>query len=436
MVGTALLAVVAAAALVIGTAPPAPGPSDAFTAAAAGYDVPREILSALGWAQSRLDHRAAGRTGGCGVMQLADDGVTDTLAAAAALTGRSRAQLCADEAANVAGAAAVLRSYADRSGLDATARADVDRWHGPVGRFAGAVGDPLARLFADSVLGRDAAGGPRSPDHPTATWSPAHDDNFRDADREKSHPIDYVVIHMTQGSYSGTLAWFQNPASEVSAHYTVRSSDGALFQSVREKDIGWHAGNRDYNARSIGIEHEGFIDNPAWFTDAMYRSSAALTRSLTEKYGIVRDRAHIVAHREVPGADHTDPGKYWNWTYYLQLVKGATGIGQGTVAAPEVTVHSAARSDREHRASGFHTRRAQVLKETFGFKPIVGHPLHRRSSPCTVRPSPAWKGMRDGASSGALRRPGRRSRPGRRHPRGCHAGGPVRVGCRSLRRPA
>ncbi len=36
------------------------------------------------------------------------------------------------------------------------------------------------------------------------------------------------------------------------------------------------------------------VSDPAWFTDAMYRSSAALTRHLTDKYGIPRDRA---AHR-------------------------------------------------------------------------------------------------------------------------------------------
>ncbi|MEV4621549.1 N-acetylmuramoyl-L-alanine amidase [Asanoa sp. NPDC049573] len=363
MVGRALLAVVAAATLAGAAAGPAAAAAgrapSAFDSAAARYDVPRDLLLSLGWAQSRLDQGAVGRGGDCGVMQLS---VGRTLPVAEALTGLSRGDLCGSEAANVAGAAAVLRFYSDRDGLSSAARSDVNRWYGPVARFAGPVDDSIARLFADTVYDQLAAGfaGParvaarpvapergrfedvpawgtaseRSPDHPPAVWAPAHKDNYEVANREKSGPIDFVVIHVTQGSYAGTIAWFKNPESEVSAHYTFRSSDGAVTQSVREKDIGWHAANKDYNARSIGIEHEGFIENPAWFTDAMYRSSAALTRILTREYGIPRDRKHIIGHGEVPTADHTDPGPYWNWTYYLELVNGNFLKGTGIVDTP------------------------------------------------------------------------------------------------------
>ncbi|MEV4534182.1 N-acetylmuramoyl-L-alanine amidase [Asanoa sp. NPDC049518] len=354
------------AALVVGLVAVPAVPSDAasdrsFAAAAERYDVPPDLLVALGFVQSGLDHRAAGRAGGHGIMQLADNAVVRTLSSAAALTGRSRSSLMTSEAANVAGAAAVLRSYADAAGLDAVARRNINRWYVPVARFAGAVDDQLARLFADTVYDRSAVGligpislaprpvapdrgklagvpawgagdvGVLSTDYGPAVWAPANAGNYTVSSREGGYPIDYVVIHVTQGSYAGSIAWFQNPASNVSAHYTFRSSDGAVTQSVREKDIGYHAGNWDYNTRSIGIEHEGFVDNPAWFTDAMYRASASLTRNLTAKYGIPRDRAHIIAHREVPGATHTDPGPHWNWTYYMQLVNGVTGTGSGTV---------------------------------------------------------------------------------------------------------
>ncbi|MER5326931.1 N-acetylmuramoyl-L-alanine amidase, partial [Streptosporangium roseum] len=61
-----------------------------------------------------------------------------------------------------------------------------------------------------------------------------------------------------------------------------------------------------------------------WFTDAMYRSSAALTRNIADRYGIPKDRAHIVGHVEVPGNDHTDPGPNWDWTRYMQYVNGTT----------------------------------------------------------------------------------------------------------------
>ena len=106
----------------------------------------------------------------------------------------------------------------------------------------------------------------------------------------------------------------------VSAHYVVRSSDGQITQMVAEKDVAWHA--RSANSTSVGIEHEGFIDNPSWFTDAMYRASAALTKNIADRRGIPKDRNHIKGHSEIPGNDHTDPGPNWNWTYYMQLVNG------------------------------------------------------------------------------------------------------------------
>lgn len=34
-------------------------------------------------------------------------------------------------------------------------------------------------------------------------------------------------------------------------------------------------------------------------------------------YSVTWDRSHIVGHKEVPGATHTDPGYYWNWSYYM-----------------------------------------------------------------------------------------------------------------------
>ena len=41
---------------------------------------------------------------------------------------------------------------------------------------------------------------------------------------------------------------------------------------MHEADIAWHAGNWTYNTRSIGIEHEGYVGESGWFTDAMYRA--------------------------------------------------------------------------------------------------------------------------------------------------------------------
>lgn len=151
-----------------------------------------------------------------------------------------------------------------------------------------------------------------------ADWNPAHSGNYTEGRGGKG--VDFVIIHVVQGSYNGCISWFKNPSAKVSAHYVV-SNGGAITQMVREADTAWHAGNWSYNQRSIGIEHEGYVTNPS-FPDAMYRKSAALVREICNRHGIPKDRSHIIGHVEVPGATHTDPGKNWDWGTFMSYVRG------------------------------------------------------------------------------------------------------------------
>lgn len=171
--------------------------------------------------------------------------------------------------------------------------------------------------------GAGAAASAAVTDYPLARWSGASPTNFTASSRPSAHPVRRVIVHVTQTTFTGTLGIFQNPVKKVSAHYVIRSSDGYIAQCVRERDIAWHAGNWDYNAHSIGIEHEGWIDQPRYFTDALYERSAALTAAVCDTYGIPKDRAHIIGHHEVPGATHTDPGPLWDWARYIRLVNFA-----------------------------------------------------------------------------------------------------------------
>lgn len=146
-----------------------------------------------------------------------------------------------------------------------------------------------------------------------------------------SRGINWVVIHTIEGSYEGGISWFQNPAARSSSHYIV-SHGGSIAQLVADKNIAWHCGNSYYNGHSIGIEHEGYAGRNTW-TDAQYRASAALTRWACLAYGVPMDRSHIIGHNEVPDPDgtgfggasnHTDPGPYFNWSYYISLVRGGS----------------------------------------------------------------------------------------------------------------
>ena len=119
---------------------------------------------------------------------------------------------------------------------------------------------------------------------------------------------------------------FRIPTRAGSAHYVI-SYAGQVWQMVLEKDIAWHAGNWDYNTRSIGIEHEGYAYTPGLYTVPEYRESAKLAGSICSRWGVPMDRKHVIGHYQVPDPDHpglfggsdhhTDPGPYWNWSYYL-----------------------------------------------------------------------------------------------------------------------
>ncbi|GHF50005.1 N-acetylmuramoyl-L-alanine amidase [Streptomyces mashuensis] len=159
-------------------------------------------------------------------------------------------------------------------------------------------------------------------DHPGAEWIAASSANWRRADRPGDYAVDRVVVHVVEGSFADARTVFRDPVHRAAAHYVVRE-DGRVAQFVRELDVAFHSGNRRFNERSIGIEHEGFVDRPAGFTDALYAASARLTAGICARYRIPVDRGHIVGHVEVPGTDHTDPGPHWDWERYLRLVRAA-----------------------------------------------------------------------------------------------------------------
>lgn len=190
-----------------------------------------------------------------------------------------------------------------------------------------------------------------STDYKAADWVAASKKNYTVADRPKDHKIRYVVIHVMQGTYEGTKAWFQNSKAQVTTHYIMRAKDGHVTQMVREKNIAWHAGNWDVNTESIGIEHEGWIAEKKWFTDTVYKSSANLVRNICERYDIPIDREHIIGHVEVPGADHTDPGKYWDWDKYMKYLRADDDDDEPGVVVDDATEGRVKASDGWSAAS-------------------------------------------------------------------------------------
>ncbi len=333
----------------------------AFAKAAKEFGVPVEILKAVAYSETRFDghNGEPSQSNGYGLMHLADNNENQTLNRAAAILGVPADVLRTDDYQNIRGGAAILRALADEEFAGKEHLYKTESWYPVIARYSHATDDTMAKFYADeiySLLQRGFSGTTRngeeivvaameiepqrgryesvpsledslnnavaSTDYGPALWSPANSGNFLVASRPSSSAINYVIIHTTQGSYAGTISWFKNASSNVSAHYVIRSSDGQITQMVREKDVAYHV--RSYNSSSVGIEHEGFVDNPSWYTDAMYRASAALTRNICQRYGLALTRTHVKGHNEMPNNDHTDPGPNWNWTYYMQLVAGSS----------------------------------------------------------------------------------------------------------------
>jgi len=178
---------------------------------------------------------------------------------------------------------------------------------------------------------------------------------------ERNDTISHVAIHTMQGTYSGSISWFQNTASQASAHYMVRSSDGQITQMVRDSKKAWHA--RSANPYSIGIEHEGYVSNAAWYTTAMYNASAGITKNVCAKYGVSCANAYsgsahsgvvtlsqtytVKGHQHFPSQTHTDPGINWNWSHYASLVGGSSS-GGGSGGSGSTTILDSFESSEGH----------------------------------------------------------------------------------------
>ncbi|WP_030688990.1 N-acetylmuramoyl-L-alanine amidase [Streptomyces globisporus] len=293
-----------------------------------------------------------------------------TLERASALSGIPAEELRTVPAANIEGGAALLAAAQREAGLPAST--DPADWYGAVARYSGADDSATAATYANDVfdvirtgetrttdsgqvvtlpadpavapatgqvsalgLRRPAAGPVECPASVACEWVPAPYEEFGDGDygnhdkanRPASQSIDYIVIHDTEADWKTTLKLVQDP-TYVSWQYSLRSSDGHVAQHVPLKDVAWHAGNWFVNAKSVGLEHEGFLTSPdSWYTEAMYRSSARLVRYIAARYDIPLDRQHVLGHDNVPGTVtstiknmHTDPGPYWDWAHYFRLL--------------------------------------------------------------------------------------------------------------------
>jgi N-acetyl-anhydromuramyl-L-alanine amidase AmpD len=322
-----------------------------------------------------VDVEQAGLAKGDGSFRTSDGPDSlHTASVAADLAQLDESRVKADDSANICAGAALLSRYQRDLGGATGADSSTSSWYDAVKEYSGATTATDTIVFANRVFATIKEGEVRTtndgqkvrlasqpslqvpaartalaptqsgasshvdcPKTLTCEWVPAPYEQYGAtpsaygnhdlANRQNDLDIDYIVIHDTETSYDTTLKLVQDP-TYVSWNYTIRSSDGHVAQHLDAKDVGFQAGNWYINTHSIGIEHEGFAaQGAAWYTEAMYQSSAKLVRHLAGKYSVRLDRAHIIGHDQVPGilpanvrGMHWDPGPYWDWEHYMSLL--------------------------------------------------------------------------------------------------------------------
>jgi N-acetyl-anhydromuramyl-L-alanine amidase AmpD len=351
--------------------------SSALTTSAGAAQVPRDLLVAIAHVEDGLAmprHREVvdidNDVPAAGPMQLRR-GKLDTLRRGAELVAASEVELRSDSDLALRAGALVLAEVGTKTNA---VRDDLASWSRAIEEMSGYADDAHRRAYAHRVFATLARGGsfvgrdgemiellphdlPPSlaldlstelhtlaeAQYDGAEWIPTSCAKKCGLTRE-GNTVSIIVIHDTEGSWDASVATLQNDPNK-SVQYIV-GTDGHVAQFVTEETTAWHAGNIDVNRRSIGIEHVGYAKQP--FPEAQYAASAKLVDHLAAKYGVARDRDHIIGHDQVPngtkipidsppcsmspqdcwdspnygGANqHHDPG-IWEWATYMPRIGG------------------------------------------------------------------------------------------------------------------
>jgi MYXO-CTERM domain-containing protein len=300
-------------------------------------------------------------------------GKLDTLKRGAELTNSTELDLRMHGDHALLAGAKVLRELADQTHARPS---DLASWSAAIEEMSGFADQPHRESYAHQVFATLARGGtfqardgetvtlaphPELPptltldiqdrlhlnappaQYETAEWIPTSCKS-KCTEGRATFKVELIVIHDTEGNWNASVATLQNDPNK-SVQYII-DVDGRVGQFVTEETTAWHAGNFNFNQRSVGIEHVGFATKP--FPEPLYAASAKLTDYLATKYQVPKDRAHIIGHDQVPNGNriaqasppcplspkecqtnrnyggannHSDPG-IWEWAPFMARFGG------------------------------------------------------------------------------------------------------------------
>jgi N-acetyl-anhydromuramyl-L-alanine amidase AmpD len=221
---------------------------------------------------------------------------------------------------------------------------------------------------------------------PRVEWLPSPESNFTYG--RGGRRVLWVIIHTTEGGFTGSVNWLRNPQSRASAHYVVGrdqpSEPVRIAQLVSEEDTAWTAGNFAVNQASINVELVGYARRNPPVEEETLRVGAALVAKICQRHRVpVRrvDRAAILSgipgiagHVDVPDPSqpqfgggsgrHSDPGPYFPWDRFLAMVEAGGKVVEDKSAVIQVGPFGV------HIGGGF-----RRFWEERGGLPIFGWPI-------------------------------------------------------------
>lgn len=159
-----------------------------------------------------------------------------------------------------------------------------------------------------------------------------------------------IVLHIADGTYEGTKAWFRSAASQTSSHFVV-ARDGRICQCVPLEKMAWCNGTTatkgdsryfghaevelvqelggNANQYSVSIECEGkYAETGGALTEAQLAAVAWLVNHIRDEvkrlYGntIPLDRRYLVGHCQVtPRTRPHCPGEKFPWEALMKRLQ-------------------------------------------------------------------------------------------------------------------
>ena len=159
-----------------------------------------------------------------------------------------------------------------------------------------------------------------------AIWIPGRTNNLRAG---KNKP-EAVVIHVAEGTFSGTISWFQNPKVTALTHFVVGKRENEVVQMARFIDACVHAGwNKGIwslhngispNFRTVGIENAGFTGEP--FTDWQYRCNAWIISVAAARFKFPINADTVIGHYQLDQVNRKNcPGSGVDFSRLIEMAR-------------------------------------------------------------------------------------------------------------------